>query len=152
MAISVKERLLAVLDDLGSDELKRFKWHLTTENQLDGFLPIPKGQLETSNRLDIVDQMVQKYRENVAVKITLDILKKISRNDLAEKLNRDCPIGPSEEDGEKFQHEYKLEVKRKFLHVFNGYQSRAINNFSMRSTQSSTSQRVEVERSIRNMR
>ncbi|XP_042171981.1 NACHT, LRR and PYD domains-containing protein 3-like isoform X1 [Oncorhynchus tshawytscha] len=120
MAISVKERLLAVLDDLGSDELKRFKWHLTTENQLDGFLPIPKGQLETSNRLDIVDQMVQKYRENVAVKITLDILKKISRNDLAEKLNRDCPIGPSEEDGEKFQHEYKLEVKKKFQHVFNG--------------------------------
>ncbi|XP_031670289.1 NACHT, LRR and PYD domains-containing protein 12-like [Oncorhynchus kisutch] len=120
MAISVKERLLAVLDDLGSDELKRFKWHLTTENQLDGFLHIPKGRMETSDGLDIVDQMVQNYRGNVAVQITLDILKKISRNDLAEKLNRDCPIGPSEEDVEKFQHEYKLEVKKKFQHVFNG--------------------------------
>ncbi|XP_064866842.1 NACHT, LRR and PYD domains-containing protein 3-like [Oncorhynchus nerka] len=120
MAISVKERLLAVLDDLGSEELKRFKWHLTTENQQDGFPHIPKGQLETSDGLDIVDQMVQKYRGNVAVQITLDILKKISRNDLAEKLNRDCPIGPSDEDGEKFQHEYKLEVKKKFQHVFNG--------------------------------
>ncbi|XP_029599219.1 NACHT, LRR and PYD domains-containing protein 3 [Salmo trutta] len=120
MAISVKERLLAILDDLGSEELKRFKWYLTTENQLDGFLHIPKGQLETSNKLDIVDQMVQKYRENVAVKITLDILKKISRNDLAEKLNTDCPIGPSDEDGEKYQHEYKLEIKKKFQHVFNG--------------------------------
>ena len=96
MAISVKERLLAVLDDLCSDELKRFKWHLTTENQLDGFPHIPKGQLETSDGLDIVDQMVQKYRGNVAVQITLIILKKISRNDLAEKLNRDCPIGNSE--------------------------------------------------------
>ncbi|KAM9472882.1 NACHT, LRR and PYD domains-containing protein 3-like isoform 1-T4 [Salvelinus alpinus] len=120
MASSVKERLLAVLDDLSSEELKRFKWHLTTENKLDGFLHIPKGQLETTDRHDIVDQMVQKYRGNVAVKITLDILKKISRNDLAEKLNRDCPIGPSDEDGEKFQHEYKQEVKNKFQHVFNG--------------------------------
>ncbi|XP_055753341.1 NLR family CARD domain-containing protein 3-like [Salvelinus fontinalis] len=120
MAPSVKERLLAVLDDLGSEELKRFKWYLTTENKLDGFLHIPKGQLETSNRLDIVDQMVQKYRGNAAVKITLDILKKIRRNDLAEKLNRDCPIGPSDEDGEKFQHEYKQEVKKKVQHVFNG--------------------------------
>ncbi|XP_071247927.1 NACHT, LRR and PYD domains-containing protein 3-like [Salvelinus alpinus] len=120
MASSVKERLLAVLDDLGSEELKRFKWYLTTENKLDGFLHIPKGQLETTDRHDIVDQMVQKYRENVAVKITLDILKKISRNDLAEKLNRDCPIGPSDEDGEKLQHEYKQEVKNKFQHVFNG--------------------------------
>nr|XP_046195498.1 NACHT, LRR and PYD domains-containing protein 12-like [Oncorhynchus gorbuscha] len=120
MAISVKERLLAVLDDLSSDELKRFKWHLTTEQQLDGFPHIPKGRMETSDGLDIVDQMVQKYRGNVAVQITLDILKKISRNDLAEKLNRDCPIGPSDEDGEKFQHVYKLEVKKKFQHVFNG--------------------------------
>nr|XP_046191652.1 NACHT, LRR and PYD domains-containing protein 3-like [Oncorhynchus gorbuscha]XP_046191653.1 NACHT, LRR and PYD domains-containing protein 3-like [Oncorhynchus gorbuscha]XP_046191654.1 NACHT, LRR and PYD domains-containing protein 3-like [Oncorhynchus gorbuscha] len=120
MAPSVKERLLAVLDDLSSDELKRFKWHLTTEQQLDGFPHIPKGRMETSDGLDIVDQMVQKYRGNVAVQITLDILKKISRNDLAEKLNRDCPIGPSDEDGEKFQHVYKLEVKKKFQHVFNG--------------------------------
>uniref|UniRef100_A0A8C7I3V5 Uncharacterized protein n=1 Tax=Oncorhynchus kisutch TaxID=8019 RepID=A0A8C7I3V5_ONCKI len=109
MAISVKERLLAVLDDLGSDELKRFKWHLTTENQLDGFLHIPKGRMETSDGLDIVDQMVQNYRGNVAVQITLDILKKISRNDLAEKLNRDCPIGNSE-----------FLLKKKFQHVFNG--------------------------------
>ncbi|XP_071247997.1 NLR family CARD domain-containing protein 3-like [Salvelinus alpinus] len=120
MSISVIGRLLAVLEDLGSDELKKFKWYLTTENQLDVFLHIPKGQLETYNRPDIVDQMVQKYRGNAAVKITLDILKKISRNDLAEKLNRDCPIGPSDEDGEKFQHEYKQEVKKKVQHVFNG--------------------------------
>uniref|UniRef100_A0A8K9UTD2 B30.2/SPRY domain-containing protein n=1 Tax=Oncorhynchus mykiss TaxID=8022 RepID=A0A8K9UTD2_ONCMY len=113
MAISVKERLLAVLEDLGSDELKRFKWHLTTENQLDGFLPIPKGQLETSNRLDIVDQMVQKYRGNVAVQITLIILKKISRNDLHRQHSKVTKTS-------KFQHEYKLEVKKKFQHVFNG--------------------------------
>uniref|UniRef100_A0A8K9UVY4 B30.2/SPRY domain-containing protein n=1 Tax=Oncorhynchus mykiss TaxID=8022 RepID=A0A8K9UVY4_ONCMY len=109
MAISVKERLLAVLEDLGSDELKRFKWHLTTGIQLDGFPRIPKGQLETSDGLDIVDQMVQKYRGNVAVQITLIILKKISRNDLTEKLNRDCPIGNSE-----------FLLKNKFQHVFNG--------------------------------
>uniref|UniRef100_A0A4W5QVD7 NACHT domain-containing protein n=1 Tax=Hucho hucho TaxID=62062 RepID=A0A4W5QVD7_9TELE len=120
MAPSVKERLLAILNDLVSEELKTFKWHLTIENQLDGFLHIPKGQLEKSDTQDIVDQMVQKYRENVAVKITLDILKKMSRNDLAEKLNRDCPIGASDVDGEKYQHEYKLEVRKKFLHVFNG--------------------------------
>ncbi|XP_038840117.1 NACHT, LRR and PYD domains-containing protein 3-like [Salvelinus namaycush] len=120
MAPSVKERLLAVLDDLDSEDLKRFKWHLTTENKLDGFLHIPKGQLETSNRLDIVDQMVQKYRENVAVKITLDILKKISRPSDEDGENH-CPLsGPSDEDGEKFQHEYKQEVKKKVQHVFNG--------------------------------
>ncbi|KAK6291186.1 hypothetical protein J4Q44_G00384100 [Coregonus suidteri] len=64
--------------------------------------------------------------ENGAVKITLEILKKMSRNDLAEKLERDCPIcnsefiGPSDEVVEKYQQELKLKLKEKFQHVFNG--------------------------------
>ncbi|KAK6312536.1 hypothetical protein J4Q44_G00182000 [Coregonus suidteri] len=126
MTPSIKERLLAILDDLGSEELKNFKWHLTIDTLLDGFLHIPMGQLEKSDRQDTVDQMVQKYRENGAVKITLEVLKKMSRNDLAEKLKRDCPtgnsefIGPSDEVVEKYQQELKLKLKEKFQHVFNG--------------------------------
>ncbi|KAK6312537.1 hypothetical protein J4Q44_G00182010 [Coregonus suidteri] len=113
MTPSIKERILAILKDLVSEELKNFKWHLI-DNPLDGFLHIPKCQLETSDRLDTVDQMVQKYRENGAVMITLEVLKKMGRNDLAEKLKRDCPTGPSDEVVEKYQQELKLKLKEKF--------------------------------------
>ncbi|XP_045066652.1 NACHT, LRR and PYD domains-containing protein 6-like [Coregonus clupeaformis] len=120
MTPSIKERLLAILEDLGSEELNKFKWHLTIDKLLDGFLHIPKCQLEKSERQDTVDQMVQKYRENGAVMITLEVLKRMSRNDLAEKLKRDCPTGPSDEVVEKYQQELKLKLKEKFQHVFNG--------------------------------
>uniref|UniRef100_A0AAY5EXQ2 NACHT domain-containing protein n=1 Tax=Electrophorus electricus TaxID=8005 RepID=A0AAY5EXQ2_ELEEL len=76
-----KEQLLFTLNDLETEDLNIFQWHL--KNGVEGFLCIPKSQLEKSNRPDTVDKMVQKYGPNGAVEITLIILKKMNHNQLA---------------------------------------------------------------------
>lgn len=79
----VPELLLAALEGLVIDYLKRFQWHLTM-NVLDGLSPIPKGCLENADRQDTVRE-----DDEGAVKISLEILRKINQNDLAIKLERD---------------------------------------------------------------
>ncbi|XP_068193361.1 NACHT, LRR and PYD domains-containing protein 12-like isoform X2 [Antennarius striatus] len=78
------EFLLGVLQDLGNEELKNFQWFLRQADIIEGFPAIPKSLLEQANRLDTVDQMVQTYGLPGAQQITVEVLKKISRNDLVE--------------------------------------------------------------------
>ncbi|ROL53946.1 Apoptosis-associated speck-like protein containing a CARD [Anabarilius grahami] len=78
---SVKDLLKNSLNDLGDDELKAFKWEL--ENGYEG---IKKSDVENADRLDTVDKMVACFGAEEAVKNTVDILKNIKRNDLAEQL------------------------------------------------------------------
>lgn len=54
----VPELLLASLEGLVSDYLKRFQWHLTM-NVLDGLSPIPKGCLENADRQYTVEKMMK---------------------------------------------------------------------------------------------
>lgn len=75
------------MEDLNSDELKRFQWYLT-QGMGNDYPPIPKSWLENGDRMETVDKMVQSYRLDGAVKITLKILKKMNQNSLAEKLNK----------------------------------------------------------------
>nr|ACO13347.1 NACHT, LRR and PYD domains-containing protein 6 [Esox lucius] len=84
MGISSDE-LLAILDELGAAEVKRFQWYLN-KGVLEGFPSIPKGRLEDKDRTDIVDTMVQAYNMDGAVTITVEILKKMNQNSLAGKL------------------------------------------------------------------
>ncbi|ROL48203.1 Apoptosis-associated speck-like protein containing a CARD [Anabarilius grahami] len=78
---SVKDLLKNSLKDLGDDELKEFQWQL--ENGYEG---ITKSDVENADRLDTVDKMVACFGAEEAVKNTVDILKNIKRNDLAEQL------------------------------------------------------------------
>uniref|UniRef100_A0A4W4GKP0 B30.2/SPRY domain-containing protein n=1 Tax=Electrophorus electricus TaxID=8005 RepID=A0A4W4GKP0_ELEEL len=76
--------LLDILEELKIEDLKKFQWHLT--NSVEDDKRIPKSHLENTDRLDTVDKMVQKYDPDGAVEITLDILKKMNHNQLAESL------------------------------------------------------------------
>uniref|UniRef100_A0A4W5RAL6 Pyrin domain-containing protein n=1 Tax=Hucho hucho TaxID=62062 RepID=A0A4W5RAL6_9TELE len=78
-------QLLKIMEDLGSDDLKRFQWFLT-QGVLKAYTPIPKSCLENGDRIDTVDKMVQSYTLDGAVTITLKILMKMNQNSLAEKL------------------------------------------------------------------
>ncbi|XP_020322762.1 NLR family CARD domain-containing protein 3 isoform X1 [Oncorhynchus kisutch] len=78
----VPERLLAILLQLTSEELKSFQWYLK-QPVLGGSSPIPVSRLENAKREDTVDQMVHTYREAGALEMTHHILQKIKRNDLA---------------------------------------------------------------------
>ncbi|XP_010892251.1 apoptosis-associated speck-like protein containing a CARD [Esox lucius] len=82
---SVEEQLLAVLEDLGSADLKRFQWHLTLP-VLEQCPSIPKCKLEKSSRIETVDQMVATYKAAGAVDITRAVLTKMNFISLVEKL------------------------------------------------------------------
>ncbi|XP_041753327.1 uncharacterized protein LOC121581957 isoform X4 [Coregonus clupeaformis] len=84
--LPAKELLLATLEELteGGGKLERFQWFLTS--LLPIFPPIPESQLDDPDRQDTVDEMVQSFGPEVAVKITLRILKNLKQFHLAEKL------------------------------------------------------------------
>ncbi len=67
--------------DLVKLDLKRFQWHLANDHEC-----ILKSQMEDADRLKTVDRMVECFQSEEAVKITVDILRKMNQNDLAEKL------------------------------------------------------------------
>nr|XP_040043490.1 pyrin domain-containing protein 1-like [Gasterosteus aculeatus aculeatus] len=93
--MSVKKLLLEVLENLVQDDFKRFKLHLT-EVGVEGFEPIYKSRLENADRTDTVGTIVKSYGEQVAVKITVEVLKLIGNCDAAEKLRNEYKAGGGE--------------------------------------------------------
>ncbi|XP_046902068.1 protein NLRC3-like isoform X6 [Hypomesus transpacificus] len=83
MATSNEEHLLGTLEKIGEDDLKTFQCFLQ-KKVLDGFDPIPKSRLEGADRPDTVDRMVERYRLEGALKITVEILGKMDQNNLAK--------------------------------------------------------------------
>ncbi|XP_050960244.1 protein NLRC3 [Labeo rohita] len=77
---SVKQLLYDTLDDLEEEKLKRFKSYLREYGN------IKVSVLEKADATDTVDQMLHRFGPERAVKITLDILKKMNQNHLAEQL------------------------------------------------------------------
>ncbi|KAK2892364.1 hypothetical protein Q8A67_012352 [Cirrhinus molitorella] len=78
---SVSEHLLSALDELDTDELKRFKWHLKNHK---GF---SAADLEKADAPDTVDLMMKRFTPEEAVKITVDILRKMNLNQLLSALD-----------------------------------------------------------------
>lgn len=85
---TLREQLLKTLQDLKLEEFKNFKWHLEEDEMLEGVSGIPVSQLERADRMDTVDLMMHKYQAHGALDVTLEALKKISRNDLVQGLER----------------------------------------------------------------
>ncbi|KAL0993591.1 hypothetical protein UPYG_G00110200 [Umbra pygmaea] len=95
MATDVSVLLLNSLQELGSNDLKTFKWHLN-KKVLDGFSSIPYYRLENADILDTVDQMVNTYNHQGALTISITILTNMKQIILAEKLrDHNTGKGPS---------------------------------------------------------
>uniref|UniRef100_A0A3B4VFJ3 Pyrin domain-containing protein n=1 Tax=Seriola dumerili TaxID=41447 RepID=A0A3B4VFJ3_SERDU len=84
--MSVKEEILDVLEELSRDEFHDFRWHLQQQPDILDGVSIPKSHLEEANRCETVDRIVGKHHQQ-SVKVVKDALRKIHRNDLAEKLS-----------------------------------------------------------------
>uniref|UniRef100_A0A7N8YGS5 Pyrin domain-containing protein n=1 Tax=Mastacembelus armatus TaxID=205130 RepID=A0A7N8YGS5_9TELE len=80
------EDILDILEDLGEDEFKKFKWFLEQEG-------IRRSQLEGARRPDTVRLMVQRYGLDGVVEVTKKVLEKIPRKDLVQSLS-DISSGP----------------------------------------------------------
>uniref|UniRef100_A0A668A394 Pyrin domain-containing protein n=1 Tax=Myripristis murdjan TaxID=586833 RepID=A0A668A394_9TELE len=81
-----KEQLLSVLKALADKDLKEFQWFLQDAEMMKPFPAIPKCDLETADRLDTVDLMVQTYDED-NVEVTRKVLSKMNKNDLVQHLS-----------------------------------------------------------------
>ncbi|KAM8772114.1 protein NLRC3-like isoform 2-T4 [Acanthopagrus schlegelii] len=81
------EDIFNTLEDLKVDEFKDFKWHLKLPDILEGYRPIKQSRLETAERRDTVDLMVNTFTLDGALKVTKKILEKIKRNDLVQSLS-----------------------------------------------------------------
>ncbi len=80
---SVKDLLLSSLEELVKDDLKRFQWYLVNDHDR-----ISMYEMKDADRLKTVDKMVARFRPEAAVKITVDILRKMKQNHLAEQLEK----------------------------------------------------------------
>uniref|UniRef100_A0A8C1PFC0 Uncharacterized protein n=1 Tax=Cyprinus carpio TaxID=7962 RepID=A0A8C1PFC0_CYPCA len=89
---SVKELLKNSLRDLVKDDLKQFQWHLKNDKC------ISNSEMENADVLDTVDRMVAHFGSEEAVKITVNILRKMDQNLLAEQLVNRHLEGSTTED------------------------------------------------------
>ncbi|KAJ8366601.1 hypothetical protein AAFF_G00348560 [Aldrovandia affinis] len=76
--------ILEILEELKKEDFEKFTFYLN-EEVLEGCRPIPQGQLEDKTRTGVVTLMKRSYGDKI-VNITQEILKKIQRNDLVERL------------------------------------------------------------------
>ncbi|KTF85698.1 hypothetical protein cypCar_00041199, partial [Cyprinus carpio] len=124
---SVLELLYKTLDDLDQENLKRFRSLLKQDGR------IGAGKLENADVTDIVDRMADNYGPEKAVKITLNILRKMNQNQLAIELqNKNTEVQKSLETAEKhtrkqedfwlqgFLKTHKMSMKEKVEHIFEG--------------------------------
>ncbi|XP_078065132.1 uncharacterized protein LOC144491338 [Mustelus asterias] len=80
--MTTSQFLLQVLDELSEDEFERFKFHLEDSND---FEPIARGLLEKKARVDVAF-LLQKHYSRQARTISRDILLKLPRQDLLERM------------------------------------------------------------------
>ncbi|XP_061086602.1 protein NLRC3-like [Conger conger] len=83
-------QVLEILEELTKEEFLKLKLYLN-EEVLEGCRPIPQGQLEDKCVTGVVTLMKSSYG-NKMVQVTLEILKKISRNDLVERLESGAEV------------------------------------------------------------
>ncbi|XP_073337085.1 NACHT, LRR and PYD domains-containing protein 3-like [Pagrus major] len=81
------EDIFNTLEDLKVKEFEDFKWYLKQPDILEGYQPIKESKLESAERRDTVDLMVNTFTLDGALKVTKKILEKIQRNDLVQSLS-----------------------------------------------------------------
>ncbi|XP_067248675.1 NLR family CARD domain-containing protein 3-like [Chanodichthys erythropterus] len=98
---SVKDLLKNSLENLVKDELKEFQWHLKKDHK-----HISNSVMENADILDTVDKLVACFGPEEAMKITVEILRKMNQNNLAEQLENKQKQGSTADDIQATLHDY----------------------------------------------
>uniref|UniRef100_A0A8C8VJB9 Apoptosis-associated speck-like protein containing a CARD n=1 Tax=Pelusios castaneus TaxID=367368 RepID=A0A8C8VJB9_9SAUR len=93
MVKTVQDHLVDTLEELGQDELKKFKSKLNTFHVKEGYNTIPRGRLEKADVLDLAQMLIGYYKEDYAVEVTMELLTDINKRDLAERLLKETGTG-----------------------------------------------------------
>ncbi|XP_059361679.1 NACHT, LRR and PYD domains-containing protein 3-like [Carassius carassius] len=122
---SVKELLVDSLKELVEAELKEFHWRLMNAYHK----CISKSEMEKADIFDTVEKMVACFGPEGAVKIMVDILRKMKQNDLADQLENEHKQAQSEGNiktsvpvGElqNFLKTHKNSMMKKAKYIFEG--------------------------------
>ncbi|KAF4114203.1 hypothetical protein G5714_004426 [Onychostoma macrolepis] len=89
---SAEELLVNSLKELVEAELKEFHWHLINACHK----RMSKSEMEKADIFDTVDKMMVCFGPEEAVKITVDILRKMNQNNLSEQLENKHKQGQAE--------------------------------------------------------
>ncbi|KAG1938320.1 protein NLRC3 [Pimephales promelas] len=115
------ELLLHTLEDLEERDLKKFKWFLRQYGAVEA------SKLEKADFTDIVDIMMECFGLEEAVQKTLNILRKMNQNQLAEDLQNKWTDVQKSGSAEKqdfwlqeFLKTHKMNMKEKVEHIFEG--------------------------------
>ncbi len=84
---SVKELIVNSLKELVKDDLKEFQWHLKHHER------VSASEMENADVLDTVDKMGKHFGPEEAFTITVNILKKMNQNLLAQELENEYKQG-----------------------------------------------------------
>uniref|UniRef100_A0A672FYN9 B30.2/SPRY domain-containing protein n=1 Tax=Salarias fasciatus TaxID=181472 RepID=A0A672FYN9_SALFA len=118
---SPRDVLLGILEDLLDEDFKRFKFHLCHKGDFEGFKPIPKSRLETLDRLDTVDKMLDTY-SLCTLAVTKMVLEKMNMMGIWEKhwKNNSEPGVLLSVISKRCQEALKSKLKKKFQCVSEG--------------------------------
>eukprot|EP00064_Thunnus_orientalis_P021241 superscaffoldBa00006323_g21399 len=108
---SVKKKILETLEELSFGEIKVFKWFLLQMKDL------PQSRIERADRMDLVDLMVNIYSQQ-SVKVTREVLKKMNRMDLVQRLS-DTSSGSKVDLMVEIYGQQSVEVTREVLKKMN---------------------------------
>ncbi|XP_063520786.1 NACHT, LRR and PYD domains-containing protein 3 isoform X4 [Pongo pygmaeus] len=88
---STRCKLARYLEDLEDVDLKKFKMHLEDYPPQKGCIPLPRGQTEKADHVDLATLMIDFNGEEKAWAMAVWIFAAINRRDLYEKAKRDEP-------------------------------------------------------------
>nr|XP_033808263.1 NACHT, LRR and PYD domains-containing protein 3-like isoform X2 [Geotrypetes seraphini] len=120
MALSARDLLTSMLEDLLEAELKRFRLKLCEVQQLESAsCSIPRGHLEKADAMDIAGLMLNYCGEGPALALAAQVLSLINKKDLAANLERGArgltvPVKSVKEQEINCQVLYKAAIKQKF--------------------------------------
>lgn len=81
-----RDAILEALEDLTSEEFKKFKLKLLSVPLREGFGRIPRGPLLSMDAMDLTDKLVSYYLEEYGADLTALVLRDIGMQEVSERL------------------------------------------------------------------
>ncbi|KAM6165433.1 apoptosis-associated speck-like protein containing a CARD [Erethizon dorsatum] len=89
-----RDAILEALENLTSEELKKFKLKLLSVPLRNGYGRIPRGTLLPMDAMDLSDKLVSFYLEEYGAELTATVLRDIGMQELAWQLQEGRSDGP----------------------------------------------------------
>ncbi|XP_039213773.1 E3 ubiquitin-protein ligase TRIM39-like [Crotalus tigris] len=84
-------KLVDYFEELSEEEFEKFKMHLEDYPVEKGYKPIRRSKTEKAAHIEIARYMIETYDDAKALKMTVSILDRINKKDLAARIQNEMP-------------------------------------------------------------